>query len=208
MVVTVITIILAVGLVLVSVAAVGAMLWMRNNEQKRELVVHNADALTQLNHALNDAIKELNRVNHQLQAEMENKQRSLFSFQSTSTDVPLTLSNTANNPALTDATDAVEIIVPIKRGRGRPRKTPMVVNTPTELQSPTADASAISNAAPPAPDTTPTPKPIPRKFKGNEKHRKVINLHEQGLSTADIAKKLSIGQGEVTLILEKAEQRS
>jgi len=196
MVEMVIIIVLAIGLVLVSVAAVGAMLWMRHREQKHDMALRNTEVFAQLDHALNNALKEIDKKNLAL--------LSLYSKLGEPKKALVTTLLEADEPTLSTTN---EIESPIKRGRGRPRKTPIVVNASMES---TNEASMVSHdeildvARPKAPK----PKPLPRKFSGNAKHKKVLDLRAQGLIIPDIAKKLSISQSEVTLILEKAEARN
>ena len=230
----VIIIVLAVGLVIASVAAVGAILMMRHREQSRELVLHNTEALVQLSDALDEAVREIHRQGNQAQREIIEKYRALQDLQ----DMPairqhestaLLMADAAVNPpallSLPNTTEPAEITQPVKRGRGRPRKTPAAVPAPADLNpiEPTTDEPAFIKPEPTKPEPAkpkstktkpadyatllPAPKPIPRKNANNAKRQKVLALHAQGLATADIAKKLSIGQREVVLILETAERR-
>jgi len=173
MVEMVIVVILAVGLVLVSMVAVGAMLWMRRQEQKQDFAMKNADTLLRLDDALHRALKEIDMK----------KQSLLSQYKPTS---PSAVAEEASLHPLTET----EVLPPIKRGRGRPRKTPIVVNAPVV----SADA--------------PQPQPIPRKQSGNAKRQKVLDLRAQGMIIPDIAKKLSMNQGAVTLILDTADKPS
>jgi len=184
----VIVIILAVGLVLVSAIAVVAMLWMRRQEQKQDFAMKNADTLLRLEDALNRALKEIDMK----------KQALLSQYKP--------VLHATDDPSLFTLN---EIAPPIKRGRGRPRKTPIVVNTPAEsldeAATHTRDADSVFDTAP---VQAPAPKPIPRKQSQTSKHQKVLELRAQGMIIPDIAKKLSLNQGAVTLILDTAEKRS
>jgi len=198
MVEMVIVVILAVGLVLVSVVAVGAMLWMRYREQKHDMALRNTEVFAQLDHALNHALKEIDKKNQAL--------LTLYSKLGDPKKSPVSLPIEMDETAISTV---IPIASPTKRGRGRPRKTPVVVNTQTE---PLTEATALIHDTTPASNKTtkqaPKPKPIPRKPKNNAKHQKVLDLRAQDMAISDIAKKLSIGQAEVTLILEKTETQT
>jgi hypothetical protein len=74
---TVVLVILAVGLVLVSLGAIGAVLFMRTREQKRDLVLQSAEALATLDDALDEAVKELNKLGLMVQKEIAEKYNAI-----------------------------------------------------------------------------------------------------------------------------------
>ncbi|MCL2189911.1 MAG: helix-turn-helix domain-containing protein [Defluviitaleaceae bacterium] len=78
MVATVVIIALSIGMVLTAVAAIGAILWMRNREQKRDEVLQSAEALATLDEALDDALKELNKVGNLVQKEIGEKYQAML----------------------------------------------------------------------------------------------------------------------------------
>jgi len=219
---TVVLIILVVGICLVALAAVGAVLWMRNREQTRDAVMQKAEALAQLDDALNDALKELNKVGNLVQKEinekyqamqflynlLEEKQKAshalppeavtelaMATAESVSASKAVTPDNDAMQAAFMKAMEAMvarlEAIpaVPEKKARATPKKI--------EEPAPKEIAPAPPVAA----------KPAPRKRTTNPKHKKVKDLHEGGMSLADIAKEMGIGQGEVKLILEMSGKK-
>jgi hypothetical protein len=225
--VTVVLVALVVGMCLVSLASIGAVVWMRTREQKRDDVLQSAEALAQLDEALDDALKELNKVGNLVQKEIGEKYQSmLFLYnlleekqkeqgelpQKIAVDLARVLPHMAQMPVLEkiEAPEPVPVApvpvapVPVKKKKAE-------VKTVTKLE-PAAEKPEIETVA----DTVSTSerpavevaaKPAPRKRAANPKHKKVRDLHEQGISVADIAKELGIGQGEITLILEMAGKR-
>jgi hypothetical protein len=75
---TVIIIVLAVGLVLVSLAAVGMVLWIRHREHKRDTILQRTEALAQLDESLDDALKELNKVGNLIKKEIAEKYSAML----------------------------------------------------------------------------------------------------------------------------------
>ena len=296
--VTVVIVSLAVGMVLVAIAAIVAILWMRNREQKRDEVLQSAEALATLDEALDDALKELNKVANLVQKEIGEKyQAMLFLYnlleekQKTQVVIPEKI---AADIARAEVEVTAAEVVPL-RATSKPvdaprKKTPPtpphesvtlqrereaseVISAPTVVDLPELDPpifeepeaettntfveetikedakenKAVEKEVYVLPTDEPSPvipikkkkvpekketttvvsdglldgvatnknstssevsaKPAPRKRAANPKHQRVRELHDEGLSVADIAKELGIGKGEITLILEMAGKR-
>ncbi|MCL2498741.1 MAG: hypothetical protein FWE90_00215 [Defluviitaleaceae bacterium] len=75
---TVIIVTLVVGICLVALAAIGSVVWMRKREQERDQVLQSADALATLDDALDEALKELNKVGNLVQREISEKYQAML----------------------------------------------------------------------------------------------------------------------------------
>ena len=183
---TVIITVLAISLVLACLGAVAAILWMRQREQQRDEVLARTDSLEQLDNALNDALKELNRVGNLVQKEIAEKYQAM-----------LFLYNMLEEKEKARATEeTVPGLIAV------PDVEPIVAAPPAPVKKKRATKATTAKAAPEAPDTKPAPAKPPRKNANNAKHKKVQGLFAQGISTADIAKELGMSVAEVALIIE------
>ena len=241
---TVVIIILVLGLCAVSLAAIASVVWMRKREQERDQVLQSADALATLDDALDDALKELNKVGNLVQKEISEKYQAmlfLYNLLEEKQKAQIILpENIKADLAKAETAAAVKPVVEIINKPQPPKKMLTVESIKNEsaiessLQEkqdvyviepevvkpepivtepdlvPVVDAEPVAapekkKKAPPK--KTVEAKPAPRKRTANPKHEKVKEMDEKGLSVADIAKELGIGQGEIRLILEMTAKR-
>lgn len=207
---TVVIAILAVGLVLVSLGAICAVLFMRSREQKRDLVLQSADALASLDDALDEAVKELNKLGLMVQKEIAEKYQAIQFLYNMVEEKEKLRGGTAAEALKVPA-------IPIEPEPFVSEDVP-VADIPADIPIKELPFSQPTlEPEPPAPEkkkrgrpkkTDVAAKPAPRKRVTNPKHAKVLELHAQGLAVSDIAREMGIGQGEATLILEMASKRS
>jgi hypothetical protein len=212
---TVVIIVLGAGICIVALAAIGAVVWMRTREQARDQVLQSAEALAQLDDALDTALTELNKVGGLIQKEINEKYTSmlfLYNLLEEKQKEQIVLPEKIAN----DLAVAAEV----KQKTVEPEPD-IITKLPepkleviTELPEPVAESTpSAKKKKTPAKKTSPdiektenpvaavSVKPVPRKRTANPKHEKVKELHEKGMSEADIAKELGIGKGEIILIL-------
>ncbi|MCL2605034.1 MAG: hypothetical protein FWD90_11205 [Defluviitaleaceae bacterium] len=241
---TVIIITLVVAICAVSLAAIGSVVWMRKREQERDQVLQSADALATLDDALDEALKELNKIGNLVQKEISEKyQAMLFLYnlleekQKAQFILPENIKADlakVEASAKTEVSAKTEEITPPAEPEAEPViELPAVKGISTDetlTNEAIVNESVIEAAlqiqpeadpAPPKPVKKKTPAakkqtvksiqevaavPAPRKRTANPKHEKVRELEEKGVSVADIAKELGIGQGEIRLILEMTKR--
>jgi hypothetical protein len=210
----IVILVLVVVLCVVSVSFIMAIIWMRKHEQDRDQVIQTAEALAQLDEALDSALVELNRVGNLVQKEIGEKYQAMLFLYNLLED---------KQKEKPEGTAGVEVVLP-ERIRDDLNKIDMAAINKVEIDAAIAgvDAAVTGTAdtdtapspvpvvepeavpvEPPAPEIPPA-KPKPRRKAINPKHEKILELSTQGKSITDIAKELGIGQGEIKLIIEMA----
>lgn len=214
MLATVVIIILAAALTLVSFAAIGAILWMRRKEQAKDELTQRAETLTQLDDALNDGLMELNKVGNLIRKEIGEKYQAMLFLYNLLEEKQKNLPEDVTFSAVEHETEekvevvkaAVEAVALIEAFEEEATEAEVamvnkVATNPVDLFTPVESIVFAENKAEVA------AKPVARTLSNNPKHVMIRDMFDRGMDTAVIAKHMGVGQGEVILVLEMAGKR-
>jgi hypothetical protein len=176
----------------VTVFSLTAMLVVRRREKEFEHSKSIVKTIDDLDEALNSAVKEINKLGALIQAEIDEKYKSMLFLYNLVEDKQKEIAESADSEVISEMmSQYIE-----KHG--------------DKLRSIAADVPAVAAVAPPK--VVPTAPPVKKEGKPTKfvsaKHKQIWEMYDGGQNVADIAKKLDMGQGEVKLILDLIERAS
>ncbi|MCL2225584.1 MAG: hypothetical protein FWB96_11520 [Defluviitaleaceae bacterium] len=204
--ITAILIALIVGFVAVTVFSLMALLFVRRRERERD----NTEAervgktIQELDAALDDALAEINKLGALVQKEVDEKYKSVLFLYNLVEDKQKEISEAADENTVSEM---VARCIDTHNAKLR-----LIAATASEPLSAERDAVAktqtdeVEFAVEKSEDIAAVPKKQP-KF-SNAKHKQIWEMREQGQNVSAIAKELSMGQGEVKLILDLVDRAS
>ena len=225
--VNIVLIILIIGFTVITVVSLGALFAIRRRELNRKDSIIISRVLEDLDAASDTSLSEINKMGALVLKEIDEKYQALLFLYNLMEDKQKELTSEVwkapenHEPIDGDVvSDMVAQYIEVHSAKLRQienndaRVSDEVdsadeVSAGEELSSSLDSASVVvhdevENVPAPAPSVLFSKRP---NF-ANPRHEQVWNLHEQGLNIPDIAKQLSIGQGEVRLILELAARAS
>jgi len=193
--VTVILVALIICFMVVTVFSLSAMLIVRRREQKYEGAQKLEKAISELDSALDTALKEINKMGGLVQADVDEKYKSMLFLYSLVEEKQKEIGEIEAN-GVAPRVVAGESQAAQGQAYAHAQSPPQPVITSSDVVTAAEkEMLAVSPAAPP-----PEPK-RPPKF-ANSKHKQIWEMRESGKAVSDIAREFSMGQGEVKLILE------
>ena len=193
--ITTILIALIIGCTAITVFSLMALLYVRRRERERD----NKDTeritktIEDLDTALNAALEEINKLGALVQKEVDEKYKSVLFLYSLVEDKQKEIEESTDSEVISDMISQFIDKHSIK----------LRVDKPDDTTEPaTKKPSGKSSGKP-----SEKPKPKNPKFT-NPKHKQIWEMRESGQNVSDIAKELSMGQGEVKLILDLVERAS
>ncbi|MCL2199617.1 MAG: DUF6115 domain-containing protein [Defluviitaleaceae bacterium] len=186
MLVTVVLVVLIIGFMAVTVFSLAAMLVVRRREKKLEDEREIGKTVEELDAALDAALKEINRLGSLIQTEIDEKYKAMLFLYNLVDDKKKEIEESADSEVISDM---MEKYIETHKDKlrlisGMPEEAPPIVTAPPEDDTP----------------DEPTEKK-PKKIT-NPRHKQIYDMREEGKAPAEIAKELSMGQGEVKLILD------
>lgn len=199
MLVTVILVALIICFMVVTIFSLTAMLIVRRREQKYEGAQKLEKAIGDLDVALDTALKEINKMGGLVKADVDEKYKSMLFLYSLVEEKQKEIAETSDGAAISEMMSQY-----IETHGDKLRQIAQVPETVRPVQ---VKSDVITSAEREMLDLTPASEPtmvesgnLPRFT--NPKHRQIWEMRKRGKAIADIARELSMGQGEVKLILD------
>lgn len=194
--ITVVLIVLIISFLAVTVFSLMALVFVRNRERRRESVDagHMAKTIEELDTALNVALSEINRLGAVVQSEVDEKYKAVLFLYNLVEDKQKEIEESADGKVISD------MIVKYMETHG----AKLLHLTEAEiLVSDSKISAAEMSPQSRSMDETTSAKPEKKlpKFTSN-KHKEIWGMRESGKNVPEIAKELSMGQGEIKLILD------
>ncbi|MCL1884947.1 MAG: hypothetical protein FWF81_14470 [Defluviitaleaceae bacterium] len=193
MLVTVVLVVLIVGFMAVTVFSLAAMLVVRRREKKIEDEREVGKTVEELDAALDSALKEINRLGSLIQTEIDEKYKSMLFLYNLVDDKKKEIEESADSDVISEM---MEKYIVTHGEKLRMITSQDLPETSAQPISP-SDVSQEEKEALFSETVEKKPKKI-----SNPRHKQIYDMREDGKNPAEIAKELSMGQGEVKLILD------
>ena len=208
--INVVLVILIIGFSVITVFSLGALFAMRRRELNRKDSIIISRCIEDLDAASDSSLAEINKMGALVLKEIDEKHQALLFLYNLMEDKQKELTNEVwKNPDGHESLDGdvvSEMVAQyIEAHSAKLRYSEddgSQVSDDEYFEHGDLDSDEVGDVS--APSTMYNKRPT---FV-NPKHKQVWEMHEQGVSTPDIAKELGIGQGEVRLILELAARAS
>lgn len=196
MVVTVVLVTLIICFMVVTIFSLAAMLVVRRREKDYESAKKIEESVAELDTALNAALAEINKMGTLVQADVDEKYKSMLFLYSLVEEKQKEIAETADGEAIS------EMMAQYIETHGEQLRKLETVTTQAAAQAavPAIPLEVMGSPAPPAEPKAPPKITIP-------KHKQIWDMRESGKQLADIARELGMGQGEVKLILDLIERQ-
>jgi len=191
--VTVVLVVLIVGFMAVTVFSLAAMLVVRRREKKIEDEREVGKTVEELDAALDSALKEINRLGSLIQTEIDEKYKSMLFLYNLVDDKKKEIEESADSDVISEM---MEKYIVTHGEKLRMITSQDLPETSAQPISP-SDVSQEEKEALFSETVEKKPKKI-----SNPRHKQIYDMREDGKNPAEIAKELSMGQGEVKLILD------
>ncbi|MCL2386294.1 MAG: hypothetical protein FWC89_01975 [Defluviitaleaceae bacterium] len=219
--VTFVIIALIVGFVVITVFSLVALLFVRRRERERERLdsQHIAKTIEDLDTALDSALSEINKLGALIQAEVDEKYKSILFLYNLVEDKQKEIAESADSAVIS------EMLAQYVEKHGAQLKliteasVAQISSVAASQKAAVAVAASSSNNVSNLPDiegdnsNTAVAVATPHEFKkrpkfSNPKHKQIWEMRQKGQEVPEIAKELGIGQGEVKLILDMVDRAS
>jgi len=212
--ITIVLVALIIGFMVVTVFSLTAMLVVRRREKERDDSYKIAKTVEELDTALNAALTEINRMGALIQADVDEKYKSVLFLYNLVEDKQKEIAESADGEVISEMMAQYieehgdklrQLAKPSELGHSEVINSE-VTNSEIRLSEPAQTEPAPQVFENFQEKTEPENKK-PQKF-ANAKHKQIWEMRDSGQAVSDIAKTLDMGQGEVKLILDLIERAS
>jgi len=206
----IVLVVLIIGFSAITIFSMGALLVMRRREQSRKDSINIEKSIADLDAALDASLAEINKMGALVLKDIDEKYQAMLFLYNLMEDKQKELTNEVwkSQEGHSEALDGDVVSDMVAQYIEAHSAKLRLIQEASENVTEEDDFSEGEHSK--GVDEVPAPHLIfsKRPTFANPRHKQIWEMHEQGVNVPDIAKELSMGQGEVKLILELAARAS